>query len=183
MTIPFVIVLAFVFGSLAGGPSSSPSSAPSSGAALPPVSISAPPPNPAADAPCTKLIGALPLALPTADGPLPVRPAESTWTYVVAWGQPPVELICGVPRPAALVPGSSAQLIGINGVYWLPVQGKHETVWTTVDRAPYIQVSVPSSYAQPPLSPISTTIASTLPAVCVVSPTEADVTKLCTHRS
>ena len=185
MTVPLVVVLALALGSLAGGGTSTPTQSSSPGAALPGVSMSAPPANPAADAPCTKLLGALPIALPTSDGTLAGRPAQSTWTYVAAWGQPPIELTCGVPRPSALTPGSSTQLFsvnGANGVYWLPVQHKKQTVWTTVDRAAYVQVSVPSSYQQPPLAPIADAISKTLPAVCVVSPTETDVTKLCTHR-
>ena len=51
-----------------------------------------------------------------------------------------------------------------------------------VDRPSYVEVTVPTSYAQPPLSPIADAIAKALPAVCVVTPTETDVTKLCTHR-
>ena len=115
--------------------------------ALPPIRVSAPPANAAADAPCTKLLATLPITL--AD--LPGRPAQSTWTYVAAWGDPAVVLRCGVPRPAQLRPGSSNLDIAINGVLWLPIQLKDSTVWTSVDRAAYIEVTVPKSYAQPPL--------------------------------
>ncbi|MCU1657473.1 MAG: hypothetical protein JWO57_2129, partial [Pseudonocardiales bacterium] len=146
--------------------------------ALSPVSVDAPPPNAAADAPCTKLLGALPITLAGLAG----RPARSSWTYVAAWGQPAIVLRCGVPRPAGLTPGSTAQVVAIDGVNWLPVQQKKLTVWTAIDRAAYIEVTIPKSYAQPPLAPISDAIAKALPAVCVVDP-NADPSQLCTHRA
>jgi hypothetical protein len=146
--------------------------------ALGPVTVLAPPANPAADAPCTKLLGALPLTL----NGLPVRPALSSWTYVVAWGDPAIILRCGVPRPADLKPASSAQTIGVDGVYWLPIAQKKQTVWIAIDRAAYVEVSVPKSYAQPPLAPIADAIAAKLPAVCVVDPAVTDPNRLCTHR-
>ena len=172
---PLVLVLALVFGH-ARTRHRAPSAGPT--APLGAVSVAAPPANPAADAPCREVIGQLPLTLQG----MSARPARSTWPYVVAWGDPAVELVCGVPRPAALTPGSSAQTIGVDGVFWLPVQQKNLTVWTTIDRAAYVQVSVPRSYAQPPLAPIADAIAKALPAVCVVDPNEPDVSKLCTHR-
>ena len=172
---PLVLVLALVLGH-ARNHHSAPRATPT--APLGPVTIPAPAPNPAADAPCTAVIGHLPLTLQG----MTARPARSTWPYVVAWGEPAVELVCGVPRPAALTPGSSAQTIGVDGVFWLPVQGKDATVWTTIDRAAYVQVTVPRSFAQPPLAPIADAIAAAMPAVCVVDPNEADASKLCTHR-
>jgi hypothetical protein len=173
--VPLILVLALVFGH-ARSHKATPSGTPT--AALGPVTIQAPPANPAAETPCTAVIGHLPLAL----AGMAARPARSSWAFVVAWGDPAVELVCGVPRPAGLTPGSSAQTIGVDGVFWLPVQRKNDTVWTTIDRAAYVQVTVPRSYPQPPLAPIADAIAKALPAVCVVDPNEADVTKLCTHR-
>ncbi|HEV7191661.1 MAG TPA: DUF3515 domain-containing protein [Jatrophihabitantaceae bacterium] len=176
VTVPIVLVVALLLGHLQHkNPAPVRSGSP---AALAPVTVAAPPANSAADAPCTKLLGVLPLSL----NGLAVRPALSTWTYVVAWGDPAIVLRCGVPRPAALTPGSSAQTIGIDGVYWLPAQQKKQTVWTVIDRAAYIEVTVPSSYAQPPLAVISDALASVLPAVCVVDPAVTDPTKLCTRR-
>lgn len=173
---PLVLVLALVLGR-AREHHAAPSATPT--APLGPVTVAAPAANPAADAPCTSVIGHLPLTL----SGMAARPARSTWPYVVAWGNPAVVLVCGVPRPPALTPGSSAQTIGVDGVFWLPVQRKDVTVWTTIDRAAFVQVTVPRSYAQPPLAPIADAIASALPAVCVVDPNETDVSKLCTHRS
>ena len=177
MTVPLVVIAALLIGR---AQNNSPSASPSTGstAVLGPVTVPAPPPNAAADAPCTQLLGALPITLTDLAG----RPARSSWTYVAAWGQPAIVLRCGVPRPAGLTPGSSAQAIAVDGVSWLPVAQRAVTIWTAVDRAAYIEVTVPKSYAQPPLAPIADAIAKALPAVCVIDPTQTDVTKLCTHR-
>ncbi|MDP9093308.1 MAG: DUF3515 domain-containing protein [Actinomycetota bacterium] len=177
MTVPLVVIVGLFLGHAQQKKATQPLI--SGGAlALSPITVAAPPPNAAADQPCTTVLGALPITLSGLSG----RPARSTWTYVAAWGDPAVVLRCGIPRPSALTPGSSAQTVGIDGVYWLPAALKNVTVWTAVDRAVYIEVSVPKSYAQPPLAPVSDAIARALPAVCVVDPNEADVSKLCTHR-
>lgn len=185
MTLPLVVLVALLIGNLTGTGPSSPSTAPATNHPLSPVRVAAPPANPAADVPCTGLLGKLPINLPSTDGALQGRSAQSSWTYVAAWGDPPVVLRCGVPRPAGLTPGSSERLFSANGqqgVYWLPVRHKKETVWTTVDRAVYVEVTVPTSYRQPPLSPIADAIAKALRPVCVVDPAETDLSKLCTHR-
>jgi hypothetical protein len=154
--------------------------------ALPPISVAAPPANSAADAPCTALLGDLPTAIQTSNGTLYGRVAQSSWTYVAAWGDPAIVLRCGVPRPAALIPDSSALLIPVNGVSFLPVNGKKDNVFTAVDRAAYIEVSVPVSYPQPPLGPIADGIAKALPAVCLpqAAPGQpaVDPAKLCAER-
>lgn len=173
MTIPVVVVVGLLLGHLSEHPAASPSSP----AALPAVTMAAPPSSAGVDVPCTKVFSGLPVTLSGLSG----RPARSTWTYVAAWGNPAIELTCGVPRPAALTPGSSALVIEVDGVNWLPVQQRSLTVWTAIDRAVYVQVLVPSSYAQPPLAPISDAIAANLPQVCQVGPT-VPVSKLCTRR-
>lgn len=177
VTLPVVVVLALLFGR---NSTTSPTGGSKSGSAavLGPVTVAAPPPNSAADTPCTSLLGALPITLGTLSG----RPARSTWTYVAAWGEPAIVLRCGVPRPAALTPGSAALVVEVDGVNWLPIQQSGATVWTAIDRAAYVEVTVPKSYAQPPLAPIADAIAKVLPAVCVVDPKETDPSKLCTHR-
>lgn len=144
---------------------------------LPAISVAAPPDNPAAAAPCTKLLGVLPVELTG----LPSRPALSTSPYVVAWGDPAVVLRCGVDRPKGLVPGSDSFTAGINGVaYWVE-HPKKQTRFTVIDRAVYIEVDVPLTYAGGPLAPISDAVAKALPAVCVVGGT--DDSRMCTHRS
>jgi hypothetical protein len=173
--VPVVLVLALLLGH-AGTHHSAPN--PTTTAALQPVTVPAPPSNSAADTSCTAVIGHLPLTL----AGLAARPARSTWPYVVAWGDPAIELVCGVPRPPGLVPGSDAFTAGIDGVFYWVDHEKADTVFTAIDRAVYIEVTVPTQYAGGPIAPISDAIAKALPAVCVVDPNETDLSKLCTHR-
>jgi hypothetical protein len=178
-----VVVLAVLLAH-PGSHSKSPPSQPGSAGPRPlsPISVPAPPSNAAADASCTKLLGTLPITLAA----LPQRPAQSSSPYVAAWGDPAVVLRCGVPRPPGLRSGSADLDIVINGVLWLPVQRKDTTVWTTVDRPVYIEVTVPKSYRQPPLAPLSDAITKALPAVCVpqAAPGQPspDPKRLCTNR-
>lgn len=181
VTLP-ILVVALVLLSTdpnSGKPTSTPK-------ALPPVSVAAPPANAAADTPCTTLLSNLPLSIVTSEGTLQPRVAHSTWTYVVAWGDPAIVLRCGVPRPAALVPNSAALLVPVNGVSFLPVNGKKDNVFTAVDRAVYVEVSVPVGYAQPPLGPIADAIAKSMKQVCLPQSLpgepEVDPAKLCARR-
>jgi hypothetical protein len=173
-----VFVLALVIGTATHKPAKSPSSATSSPVALKPITVAAPPSNAAAAAPCTKVLAALPVSL----GGLPSRPALSSSPYVVAWGEPAVVLRCGVARPGGLVVGSDALTTGVDGVFYWVDRQKQATVFTVIDRAAYIEVTVPSTYSGGPLAPISDAVAKALPAVCVVDPNETDVNRLCTHR-
>lgn len=187
MTVPLVVVLALVFGAVTGGGSDSAapsSSAPASSSApvYAPLTVAAPPSDAAADAPCTALLAKLPQTLDTSRGALAARPAFSESPYVAAWGEPAIVLRCGVARPAQLTPGSSDLLLGVNGVFFLPVKKDGSTVFTAVDRAAYVEVTVPSAYDQPPLGPIASAVAEAMKPVCVVDPNEADLSKLCTRR-
>jgi Protein of unknown function (DUF3515) len=105
--------------------------------------------------------------------------------FVVAWGSPAIVLRCGVNRPAALVPASGAFIANVDGVNFLPTKSSGQTVFTTVDRVVYIEVTVPSSYSQPPLGPIADVISKALPAVCAVPAVgqpEPATGQLCTRR-
>lgn len=165
----------FIGGAGNSGSGSSSSPRPTSGA-LPAVSVDAPPPK-GAEGPCTKVMGALPITL----GTLPGRPARSTSSFVAAWGSPPVVLRCGVSRPKQLRPDSSDFVPAIDGVNYLQEKDGDVNVFTAIDRAVYVEVRVPTSYAAGPLPAISDAIAKVLPAVCVVDP-KADPAKLCTRR-
>jgi hypothetical protein len=184
VTLPFVVILALVLGNVTNKVTNNPKKTTNSGAPSPsapaPVTVAAPPANPAAAAPCTKMLTALPVQLGDL-APRVVHPKPDS-PFVVAWGDPAVVLRCGVARPAALKPGSADLVIGVDGVFLLPVHRSQATVWTTVDRAVYIEVTVPESYRQPPLAPVADAIAKVLPPVCVVDPKETDPTKLCTNR-
>jgi hypothetical protein len=182
VTVPFVVIAALAI-AVVSGSRTHPSPSPGSSAPLGPVSLPAPPPNLPADAPCTSLLGKLPLSLPTGGPTLPARPAQSSWTFVAAWGDPAVTLRCGVPRPSQLAPGSSAELVVAHGVAFMPVQHGDTTVWTTVDRVVYVEVSVPRMYPQQVIAVLADAIVAAMPdAVCSTDPAEPDPDKLCTRR-
>jgi hypothetical protein len=158
--VPFVIVVAFLLGGLTRGASGSSGSP--TGGPLPAVTVSAPPDDPAALRPCTRLVDSLPLRLAGLD----VRPAVSNPSspFIVAWGQPAIVLRCGVARPAGFRDTSS--IIAVDGVNLLPQKTSDATLFTVVDRPVYVDVLVPSSYPQPPLGPIMTVVSRTLKQVC-----------------
>ena len=168
---------------LAGPGPTSPGTSPSasSGAVLPPVTVSAPPDTSAATVSTgAKVISALPLSLAGAD----VRRTSSDppSSSIVAWGDPAIVLRCGVARPARLNPALTAQLFAVDGVLVLPARTSAQTVFTVIDRSVYLDVSVPTSYSQPPLGPIMTAVKRVLPKpVCVQDPS-APRSQLCTRR-
>jgi Protein of unknown function (DUF3515) len=136
-------------------------------------------------APCADLLEHLPVRL----GALNPRIVHTTpdSPYVVAWGDPAVVLACGVDRPTSLRPGSSAQYFANGpqtGPFYDVTKGADGNVWTTVDRKPYISVTVPAKYqGADVLPPLSEAIAKALPAVCSTDPAEPDPAKLCTRRT
>jgi hypothetical protein len=81
-----------------------------------------------------------------------------------AWGDPAIVLRCGVPRPAAY--RQTSELIGINGVDWLPEPVVGGYRFTTVGRAANVEVSVPSVYSPEvdPLVDLAAPIRSALPS-------------------
>lgn len=179
MTVPLVIVLGLLIGGAGSG--DGPSTHPSSGAVLPPVTVTAPPDSAAATvATCARVISALPLTL---DG-LDLRRTQSTppSSSIVAWGDPAIVLRCGVGRPAALTPALTDQFIAVNSVLFLPERSSKQVVWTIVDRSVYLDLTVPTSYRQPPLGPIASAVAKVLPEpVCVADATQP-VADQCTRR-
>jgi hypothetical protein len=126
---------------------------------LPVLPVEVPPPPPEADANCPQLMRALPLDLLGE----PARLVDSDTPYAAAWGDPPVVLVCGVPQPEGLVPGEG--LFTINGVTWFVDQSDPSaTVWTAVDRAVYVEVSLPPDVDSAPVTALSDVLAATLPA-------------------
>jgi hypothetical protein len=174
-----VVVLGLLFG---GAGSGGPDAKPTSEAPLPTVTVSAPTRTDAATvSTCAQLISALPLTL--AGESLRLTVSEPPSPSIVAWGDPAIVLRCGVARPAELKAGSDAFIVLVNRVNFLSKKVGRTTVFTVVDRSVYVDVSVPSSYPQPPLGPIATAVGKVLPTpVCVVDPNTADLTKLCTRR-
>jgi hypothetical protein len=170
---------------LGGRPESAPaSSASSSGgtAALPPITTAPAPPsaNSTVEGTCAQVISGLPLQL----GPLSPRTIQTE--RAVAWGDPPIILRCGVNRPADLKPGSNTPAILVGDVYWFRTGRGDSDVFTSIDRAVYIEVSVPAKQSYMPLPTLGAAIAAKLPPICTVpeegKPQPAD-NQLCTHRS
>ncbi|MGN6609568.1 MAG: DUF3515 domain-containing protein [Jatrophihabitans sp.] len=176
MTIPVVVLALLLFANLTADPKPTPTT--SAPGALPAVTAPAPPLASAHQAECTEVLQKLPIQLSGLVQRV-VHPTPDT-PFVVAWGQPPVIWSCGVERPKELTPGSSAQAVAVDGVWFLPVASKDETIWTAVDRSVYFQVVVPKGYAQPPLAPIADAIA-TLPQVCVIDASKP-LSQQCTRR-
>jgi hypothetical protein len=125
---------------------------------LPVLPVEVPPVTPEADASCPALMSTLPLEL----AGQPSRRVKSASPYAYAWGDPAVVLICGVDRPARYVAGASA--IQINGVQWyVDTSDPDTTVWTTIDRPVYVQISLPASVDSAPVTALTTQIAQALP--------------------
>ncbi|SHN81503.1 Protein of unknown function [Geodermatophilus obscurus] len=125
---------------------------------LPPLPVAVPPVTPEADAACPALMGALPLELAGE----PSRPVQSDSPYAYAWGEPPVVLVCGVERPAALEPTSP--LIQVNGVDWLVDTSDPDSIaWTAVDRPVYVRVTVSADTDSAPVTALGPVIGATLP--------------------
>ena len=72
--------------------------------------------------------------------------------YTASWGDPAIELRCGVARPAKLTPGDeeynpTAQAAEVNGVSWLIEEQPEGYRFTTTDRVAHVEVTVPEEHA------------------------------------
>lgn len=68
-----------------------------------------------------------------------------------AWGDPPVIMRCGVERPKALT--RTSQLDTVNGVDWLVEERDGGHVFTSINRAAYIEITVPAGH-DPQVGPL-----------------------------
>jgi len=181
VTVPLIVLVllgvAAVTGSSddSGGPTKPPA----------PLSVAAPPHAAAQAAACAKVIAALPVQLGKLDPRVVHTHPDSP--YVVAWGDPAVVLACGVDRPKALHPGSSEQVFNagsVSGPFYLVSRSGDANVYTIIDRAPYVAITVPQKYAAADVLPdLVGAVGTALPhAVCRVE-TSADPDTLCTRRS
>jgi hypothetical protein len=140
------------------GPAAIDGDGPRQRADLPVLPLEVPPATPEADAACPALMGTLPLELAGE----PSRRVDSDSPYAYAWGEPPIVLICGADRPAGFVVGVSA--IQINGVQWyVDTSDPESTVWTTVDRPVYVQITLPADVDSAPVTALTPQIAAALP--------------------
>jgi hypothetical protein len=95
-------------------------------------------------------------ALPSKVAGLPRVDADVGKGSGAAWGDPAIELRCGVPRPAGLTPTSQCEVV--NGVGWYIPQEQQtgrnagrptDITMTTVGRSEYVEVRVPADYWPP----------------------------------
>ena len=157
--VTIVLVLVAVVAERRGGadPTTPPSTPAATAGALPAIKVAAPPaPTAAAQRSCQELVSALPESL----GDLPARPVDSPSPYVVAWGEPPVTLRCGVARPPAFVATADVQVI--SGVTWFAERRGQTTAWTVVDRPVYVEVLAPVAAASEPVARLSTAVTAAL---------------------
>jgi Protein of unknown function (DUF3515) len=115
-----------------------------------PVQVAGPPPRHDARAQCSELISGLPGRVAGKDK----RDVSTDGASAGAWGDPPIVLRCGVPRPAAL--RRTSPCYEIDHVGWLatqhgrsvsttsPIKGTLD--FTTIGRSAYVEVSVPDAY-------------------------------------
>lgn len=175
------MIIALAIGAVTKSDGSGPSATPGP---LPPLSASAPPHAAEQTGACAKVLAELPVQL----GRLPGRVVHTSpdTPFVVAWGDPAVVLACGAARPRSLHAGSSAQYFTngpANGPFYDVTSAGGANVWTTVDRAPYISITVPDRYqGGDVVPPLSRAIAKALPPVCTTDPATPDLARLCTRR-
>jgi hypothetical protein len=184
--VPFVVIVTVILVGLGAGHSSPDSTTTSSDGALPAITAAAPPHAAQQAANCAKVLAALPVSLGKLD-PRIVHTKPDT-PFVVAWGDPAVQLSCGVAKPKALYPGSSVEFITggeFDGPYYDVQKVGDANVFTTVDRGPYIALRIPAKYPAADYLPVvSRAIARAVPAVCVgATSAGVDPDKLCTRRT
>lgn len=70
-----------------------------------------------------------------------LRETVPTDLSAAAWGDPPIVVRCGVGAPATFEPTSA--VIEVESITWFPEPLSNGTLFTTVDRSPGIEVTVP----------------------------------------
>ncbi|MFJ9850109.1 DUF3515 domain-containing protein [Streptomyces sp. NPDC101150] len=78
--------------------------------------------------------------------------AQPDSDFTAVWGDPAVQLRCGVPKPEVLTYGSEhynpgADAAVVDGVQWLFEKRDDGYRFTTVLRKAYVEVTVPGAYA------------------------------------
>jgi hypothetical protein len=194
ITVPLVVLLAFALTNGKGDDQSNTADGASAAqptGVLPAITLSPQTADATTTATCAQVMSVLPDEL----AGRAARVVRGAGPLVKAWGAPPVELRCGVPRPMDLTPGASNQVIDTGTrdgrtAEWLPETNSKGTVWTVIDRAVYVQVTVPTAASSADVLPdLSDAISGVLDAVCQAYPNPPPTSlapgfesKLCTHR-
>ena len=103
------------------------------------VAVDDPTPDAAGAAVCTSVLADLPDQV-LDQGRRTVRPGR----FSAAWGKPAIILRCGVAPPPTLTPTS--ECLEVNGVGWFGEEATGGMIFTTIGRAAFVEVSVPTAY-------------------------------------
>lgn len=137
---PVAVLVALGLFAIANRNTSSPAPSPTTSRpapSLPPVTVPPVPRGRAADRFCPDFLAALPQKL---EG-FSRREVSAGDQYFLAWGEPPIIVRCGVPRPAGL--RATSLLQNVDGVDWY----EKGPTWTAVGRAVYVSARVPQGVA------------------------------------
>ncbi len=104
--------------------------------------VPVPSPAPEVAAACEPLVKALPEKVLDAER----RKTDPVSPLTSAYGDPPIEVTCGVAQPAGLAQAQS-QCFEVNGVGWFAKEVENGVIFTTIGRRLYVEVAVPSKYA------------------------------------
>jgi hypothetical protein len=106
-----------------------------------PVDIAVPSPAPEVAEACAPLVQALPEKVLDADR----RKTEPPSPLTTAYGDPPIEVTCGVAPPAGMAEAQS-QCFEVNGVGWFAKEVSNGFIFTTIGRKVYLEIAVPDKY-------------------------------------
>ncbi|MFB6724450.1 DUF3515 domain-containing protein [Kribbella sp. NPDC056345] len=106
-----------------------------------PTPVPVPSPAPEVAAACEPLIKAFPAKVLDAER----RKAEPPSPLTTAYGDPPIEVTCGVAAPAGMAEAQS-QCFEVNGVGWFAKEVTNGVIFTTIGRTLYLEIAVPSKY-------------------------------------
>nr|WP_183341060.1 DUF3515 domain-containing protein [Microlunatus antarcticus] len=104
------------------------------------VAVDDPTPDAAGAAVCAGVMAALPEQVLDQD-----RRTVEPGVYSAAWGKPAIVLRCGVAAPPTLT--RESECLQIDAVGWYAEDATGGKIFTTIGRATFVEVSVPSGYA------------------------------------
>jgi Protein of unknown function (DUF3515) len=107
-----------------------------------PAQVAVPSPAPEVATACAELVKALPGKVLDAER----RDTSPESPLTTAYGDPPIEVTCGVAPPAGMAEAQS-QCFEVNGVGWFAKEVENGFIFTTIGRALYLEIAVPSKYA------------------------------------
>ena len=106
-----------------------------------PTPVPVPSPAPEVAAACADLVKALPAKVLDAER----RETSPKSPLTAAYGDPPIEMTCGVAPPAGMAEAQS-QCFEVNGVGWYAKEAANGVIFTTIGRKLYLEIAVPKTY-------------------------------------